>query len=445
MTPRFKSETERIAQYLPRGEPEAGPLRVIHGGLEDVRGADDALDWVEETRERRPGRSAGARVALKAFVVLTVFLLAGAGYLLAVDRSPVDALWRGVAAMTAAGADVPQAAAAAAAQSAPSAFPQVVQSAPAAVPPAIPIPDMNGLGILVRNAVMALQQANETGNYSVLREIAAPAFQEANTPARLSDVFADVRARGLDLGAVMVVNPVLYQPPAIDEQGMLRLVGHFDEGTADVAFDLIFQRLDTGWRLFGIGVNPDGGGAAGGKVGEAAARAETGPPEVPDAATMVVLIRGAIVALNQANLTGNYSVMRELAAPGFQQANSFADLSAIFADLRGRQIDLGPIAVIDPQLFLPAAIDQQGMLRLTGFFASRPEQVNFDLAFQRVSGDWRLFGIGVNTSIVVPTAEAPPEPPSAPVESTAAEATATSAGVPLPPQPRLRPGEPSVQ
>jgi len=125
-------------------------------------------------------------------------------------------------------------------------------------------------------------------------------------------------------------------------------------------------------------------------------------------------------------------VLRDMSAPGFQAGNSFAKISAIFADLRNRHLDLAPIAAIDPRLFRPAAIDESGMLRLTGFFASRPEQVNFDLAFQMVDGQWRLFGIGLNTSRE--------EPGSASVAISNPEADdAKNSATQAPPQPRPRP------
>jgi hypothetical protein len=63
-----------------------------------------------------------------------------------------------------------------------------------------------------------------------------------------------------------------------------------------------------------------------------------------------------------------------------------------------------PVAVITPKLYRDPSFDERGRLRLTGFFPSRPEQVNFDLAFEMVDGHWRLFGIGVNTSREVPAA-----------------------------------------
>ena len=71
--------------------------------------------------------------------------------------------------------------------------------------------------------------------------------------------------------------------------------------------------------------------------------------------------------------------------------------SQIFADLRRRKIDLSPIAVVEPNLLSPVSVTDQGVLRITGFFPTKPEQVNFDLAFQPVGGQWLLLGISVTT------------------------------------------------
>jgi hypothetical protein len=189
------------------------------------------------------------------------------------------------------------------------------------------------------------------------------------------------------------------------------------------------------WRLFGIGVNPTGKNEARLVAADKSA--------LPDPAALLVVIRNHIIALNQANLTGNYSVLRDMAAPGFQQANSLDKLRSVFAVLRDRQIDLAPVAVIEPKLSRPAAVDQNGMLRLTGFFPSEPERVNFDLAFQVAGGQWRLFGIGLNTSREVASAPSPaPPPPTDPVGSGGGGADVQSvpaAGAAPPPLPRLRP------
>jgi hypothetical protein len=42
---------------------------------------------------------------------------------------------------------------------------------------------------------------------------------------------------------------------------------------------------------------------------------------VPTDDVLLILIRSSLIALNQANVTGNYSVLRDIGAPDFKQAN----------------------------------------------------------------------------------------------------------------------------
>jgi len=134
-------------------------------------------------------------------------------------------------------------------------------------------------------------------------------------------------------------------------------------------------------------------------------------PTLPDAYKLNLLIRSTIIAVNQANQTGNYTVLRELASPRFRKGNSKAQLAKIFAALRKRNLDLTPIMFFDPKLVTAPDIDASGMLRLTGFMPTQPEQVLFDLAFESVEGKWRLFGIAIDvqppdTSAQQPSAKA---------------------------------------
>jgi hypothetical protein len=133
--------------------------------------------------------------------------------------------------------------------------------------------------------------------------------------------------------------------------------------------------------------------------------------EIPDGPALNILIRKTLLTVNDANLSGNYTVLRDLAAPGFQSANDSAKLAGIFADLRSRKIDLAPIVFFDPKLVRQPEITEARMPHLSGFLPTRPEQVNFDMLFDNVTGRWRLFGIAVNTSVPQETI-APPGIPN---------------------------------
>ena len=142
------------------------------------------------------------------------------------------------------------------------------------------------------------------------------------------------------------------------------------------------------------------------------ALAQEGPkPAQIDRNGVLILIRETMLALDQANKTGNYTVLRDLGSPAFQQNNA-ARLGEIFASERRDNLDLSGVAVLEPQLSLLPQIEPNGLLHMTGFFPSAPEQINFDVAYAPVNGQWRLFGISVGLAHSGPAApQAPPRRP----------------------------------
>ena len=129
--------------------------------------------------------------------------------------------------------------------------------------------------------------------------------------------------------------------------------------------------------------------------------------------------------------------MRDIGAPGFQ-SNSAARLGEIFAKLRSDNLDLSGVAVIDPQLNLLPQIETNGMMHMAGFFPSVPTQVNFDLAFAPVNGQW-LFGISVSIGQSAPAAPEPAPPPAAQKQPAA---NGTKQPAPAKSAPAIKPGPP---
>jgi hypothetical protein len=144
-------------------------------------------------------------------------------------------------------------------------------------------------------------------------------------------------------------------------------------------------------------------------AGHAETSALAPKPAQIDRNGVLMLVRSALLALDQANKTGNYTVLRDIGAPGFQ-GNTAARLGDIFAKLRNDNLDLSGVAVIDPQLNLLPQIEANGLMHMAGFFPSVPNQVNFDLSFAPVNGQWRLFGISVSIGQSGPAAPEPPPP-----------------------------------
>lgn len=139
---------------------------------------------------------------------------------------------------------------------------------------------------------------------------------------------------------------------------------------------------------------------------------------------VLILIRSTLLALDHANKTGDYSVLRELGAPEFK-TNNPARLAEAFAKLRNEEVDLSGAAVLEPQLTLMPQIETNGMLHMAGFFPSAAMQLNFEFAFAPVDRQWKISGMSVKLGASAPSAPASslpvapapaqekPEPPAA--------------------------------
>jgi hypothetical protein len=134
-------------------------------------------------------------------------------------------------------------------------------------------------------------------------------------------------------------------------------------------------------------------------------------------AALAALIKGTVTALDQANLTGNYSVLRDLGTPAFREKYDQAALTKAFADLRARKLDLSPALLVNPNLKRPEFKD--GEMVLTGYFPAQPLIIAFDLRFAQLDGVWRLAWIGVDAVPANQAMAAATEPaqPRAPVKT----------------------------
>ena len=128
---------------------------------------------------------------------------------------------------------------------------------------------------------------------------------------------------------------------------------------------------------------------------------------VPNELELAKLVWSTMAAVDHANLAGNYSVLRDLAAPGFQINNDAAALAQIFASLRASRTDLSNTLLLAPTYLAAPAIVQPGIIRVRGYFGLRPTAIDFDLYYQWVSGKWRMFGVSISPSVIASQQPAP--------------------------------------
>jgi hypothetical protein len=138
---------------------------------------------------------------------------------------------------------------------------------------------------------------------------------------------------------------------------------------------------------------------------------------LPGELELAKMIWSTMAAVDHANRAGNYSVLRDLSAPGFQINNDAAKLTQIFASLRSSGIDLSNTLLLAPTYRGQPRMVQPDILQVQGFFGLRPTAISFDLYYQWVQGRWRLFGVSINPAqiaAVQPGVPAPVPPPVVP-------------------------------
>ena len=122
-------------------------------------------------------------------------------------------------------------------------------------PSAGPTVDQRALLKLLRSTMAAVDHANKTENYSVLRDLGSSGFQANNSDSTLAGTFADIRNARIDLSDTLVTAPSFEFPPALIAPGLLRMRGRYGLASNAIGFDLVYE-WEEGWRLHGIALMP---------------------------------------------------------------------------------------------------------------------------------------------------------------------------------------------
>ena len=131
---------------------------------------------------------------------------------------------------------------------------------------------------------------------------------------------------------------------------------------------------------------------------------------LPDADNILVLIRTSLLTLNDAVLTGNFTVFRDKMAPSARAELSAGRLFKAFEHLSSRRVNMSGLALLAPELKEPPALGADGRLNLKGVFKNEPVGIAFHLIYEVAGAEWMLRGISVK--LVAANAAAPEAAPT---------------------------------
>jgi hypothetical protein len=116
---------------------------------------------------------------------------------------------------------------------------------------------------------------------------------------------------------------------------------------------------------------------------------------LPDQRRQEALIKSTLLTFNDANVTGNYSVLHAKTSKPFRDEFSPDRLKEVFKVFAEKHIDFDVIAAKTPLPTQEAKIDENGKLILQGYFDTTPNHVYYDLHYILSEGDWKPIEINV--------------------------------------------------
>lgn len=138
------------------------------------------------------------------------------------------------------------------------AAPAAAQSQPTLQPPPAsqPVPDQLELSKLIWSSMLAIDHANRSGNYSVLRDLGAQGFQINNDATRLGQIFSGLRESRIDLSNTLLVPPTYVEAPRQIQADVFEVKGLFQLRPTAIQFQLLYQWEQGRWKMFGVDIQP---------------------------------------------------------------------------------------------------------------------------------------------------------------------------------------------
>ena len=245
------------------------------------------------------------------------------------------------------------------------------------------VPPEKELKTLVRDSLLAFNDAVQEKNFAgFYKHELAGMFRDQMTLEKFTTAFQTFFDKGYDIADIKKSEPAFDPPPAIDSNGVLALQGSYPTRPNKVTFKLKYIQEKSAWKLLGINVQVV-------PVVE-----KTGP--VPSEAEAKQLALDSLMAFNQALRAKNFDSFYAQIAKLWQAQTTSAKLKEIFQPFLAQDVDISPIAKLEPVFDSKPAINEDGFLALKGSYPTQPSKVFFDLTYAYEEAEWKLVGINVN-------------------------------------------------
>ena len=250
------------------------------------------------------------------------------------------------------------------------------------------LPDKE-LKALVFDSLFAFNKAVQEKNFAQFHEERlSPQFRKQFPLEKFTAAFQVFIDKGYDISNIAKSEPVFDIPPAIDSDGLLVLKGHYPTRPNKVTFELTYIYESSAWKLLGINVQ--------------AVPFVENTGKVPTNKELKALALDSLLLFNVAIQTRSFEDFYGHIAKLWQKEVTPEKLLEIFQSFIDKEINIAPIAKLDPTFEGTPAVNEDGLLVIRGSYPMQPTKVFFQLKYLYENEAWKLVGINVQ---VKPTAD----------------------------------------
>jgi hypothetical protein len=217
------------------------------------------------------------------------------------------------------------------------------------------------------------------------RSTTANLWQQQFTTEKLNEVFKSIIDTDANWSLVENVEPVLTTADVKpDEDGVITLSGYYPTTPSQVQFDAKYIYEDTAWKLIGFYFHTKPADNA-----DSANNSQT----VPDKNQQLTMAKQAmhdfLISVNQKDM-GHF---RSTTSALWQQQFTTQKFNEVFKAIINLNANWSNVEKVEPILTSPEVKpDQNGVITITGYYPTKPNQVYFKDDFLYEAGAWKLVG-----------------------------------------------------
>lgn len=120
---------------------------------------------------------------------------------------------------------------------------------------------------------------------------------------------------------------------------------------------------------------------------------------MPDDDDLQRIVRKTLLDFDKAVKLKDFTDFHAAIAESWKKEITAKDLQQTFHEFIDKEISLSGVSDLRAIFAEPPKIDDDGVLKMQGHYATRPLQVNFELRYMHEAPGWRLIGINLSTGV----------------------------------------------